>query len=115
MAKVPKWVKKLPYSLDKTLLEQIAKSSKNSLEDVREMNFVVFGFESKEHCEQAIYYFNQKGWHSQISKQKNGKFEVTATKDNYTIAELTYFEDCLFFERIAKLVGAKLDGCFASN
>jgi len=113
--KIPKWIKDLPYELDRVALTQLIGSSKNDSTTPREMNFVLCNFTTKEACRHAEYYIKAEGWTTSIFKQPDNTYDVTATKNGYILTEQAYIDDSQFFLRIAKLLKVKYDGWFASN
>lgn len=115
--KIPKWVRSFPYELDKTALENLARTSKGSFEKPREMILVLYGFSKLEDVNSAIHQFEQQGWDCAHYEQSDEmrKYIIEAKKSEYVINEESYRRDSTFFMKAAKLYNAQYDGWFASN
>lgn len=116
-SKIPKWVKNFPYDLDREALLSLARQSKGAFDAPREMNFVLFGFDSLDAAKHAADHCSEEGWACSFQHQEDDKdkFLLIATKQGYVLAEGTYTEDIAFFQRIASLFTVGYDGWFASN
>ena len=115
--RTPKWIRELPYELDKAALQALAKASKGPFEKPREMNFVVYDFSNIDDITSATHQLQQAGWKCLNYEQSDemGKFAIEAQKNDYIINVDNYTNDVAYFHRIADLYEAKYEGWFASS